>query len=73
MAYFTMTSGAVASRPYFTHTLTLRGRGLKTCTRIVALKDKCLHPTLKEPYIRSITGGRDFSIEEMQVCMNQKI
>ena len=31
------------------------------------LKDKCLHPTTEKPYIRSSIGGRDNSIEGMQV------
>ncbi|KAK4211505.1 hypothetical protein QBC37DRAFT_290100 [Rhypophila decipiens] len=32
-------------------------------TRFIALKDDCLHPTAQQPYITSIKGGEDNSIE----------
>ena len=32
------------------------------------LKDKAVHPTTKKPYIKSVSGGRDHSIEGLQVC-----
>jgi len=34
---------------------------------MLALKDKCLHPETKKPYIKSSVGGVDKSIEGMQV------
>ncbi|RDA85361.1 hypothetical protein CP532_6426 [Ophiocordyceps camponoti-leonardi (nom. inval.)] len=35
----------------------------QTCSEVMALKDRCLHPTTGRPYIASLTGGRDMSIE----------
>ena len=32
-----------------------------------ALKKSCIHPSTRYPYIKSITGGRDNSIEDLQV------
>jgi len=37
------------------------------CKRMIALKDKCLHPTTQKPYILSSVGGRDNSPEGHQV------
>jgi len=37
------------------------------CKRMLALKDKCIHPTTKEPYILASVGGRDNSPEGHQV------
>ncbi|EXJ93414.1 hypothetical protein A1O1_01806 [Capronia coronata CBS 617.96] len=34
--------------------------------QLKALKDKCIHPTTKAPYIKSITAGVDNSIEGLQ-------
>ncbi|PVH71333.1 hypothetical protein DL98DRAFT_563943 [Cadophora sp. DSE1049] len=31
-----------------------------------SLKSKCIHPTRKTPYIKSVQGGRDNSIEGLQ-------
>ncbi|RMZ79671.1 hypothetical protein DV738_g3176, partial [Chaetothyriales sp. CBS 135597] len=36
------------------------------CTQMIALKDKCLHPTSGKPYIKSLTGGLDNSPEGVQ-------
>ncbi|KAK2764463.1 hypothetical protein FQN54_009158 [Arachnomyces sp. PD_36] len=36
------------------------------CDRMLALKDQCLHPETKKPYIKSSLGGRDISIENIQ-------
>ncbi|KAK7518465.1 stress responsive A/B barrel domain-containing protein [Phyllosticta citriasiana] len=36
------------------------------CRRILALKDKCIHPTTKKPYIKSFVGGRESSAEGLQ-------
>lgn len=34
---------------------------------MLALKDKCIHPTTKESYLKSLVGGRDNSPEGRQV------
>ncbi|POR32642.1 Uncharacterized protein TPAR_07156 [Tolypocladium paradoxum] len=39
----------------------------ETCTRLLGLKDACLHPSTASPYIKSAVGGRDNSIEGLQV------
>lgn len=36
------------------------------CASMVALKDKCLHPVSKAPYIKSMSGGKDNSPENLQ-------
>ncbi|KAL5045804.1 hypothetical protein BDW71DRAFT_183423 [Aspergillus fruticulosus] len=36
------------------------------CTRMLSLKDKCIHPTSQKPYILSSSGGADNSPEGMQ-------
>ncbi|KAM5447009.1 hypothetical protein MaudCBS49596_006189 [Microsporum audouinii] len=36
------------------------------CTRMLGLKDKCLHPLSQKPYILSSSGGVDNSIEGIQ-------
>ncbi|KAH7323126.1 hypothetical protein B0I35DRAFT_477013 [Stachybotrys elegans] len=36
------------------------------CDRFLALKDSCLHPTSKSPYIASLKGGQDNSPEGLQ-------
>ncbi|KAF2096717.1 hypothetical protein NA57DRAFT_78313 [Rhizodiscina lignyota] len=36
------------------------------CARMLALKDKCLHPTSKALYVKSMVGGRDNSPEGHQ-------
>ncbi|KAJ5898043.1 hypothetical protein N7504_008331 [Penicillium tannophilum] len=36
---------------------------LNWCDRMLALKDKCLHPATKMPYIKAFTGGLDNSPE----------
>ncbi|KAH6609676.1 stress responsive alpha-beta barrel domain-containing [Trichoderma cornu-damae] len=35
----------------------------KVCSGLLALKDKCLHATTQEPYIKSMTGGTNNSPE----------
>ncbi|KAH8708624.1 hypothetical protein GQ44DRAFT_627531 [Phaeosphaeriaceae sp. PMI808] len=35
----------------------------QACKRMLALNDKCIHPTSQKPYIRSLTGGRNNSPE----------
>ncbi|KAJ5489092.1 hypothetical protein N7539_003982 [Penicillium diatomitis] len=42
-----------------------RAAGL-TCDRMLALKDKCVHPTTNQSYIKSSSGGSDNSIEGLQ-------
>ncbi|KAF1821034.1 uncharacterized protein K489DRAFT_382076 [Dissoconium aciculare CBS 342.82] len=36
------------------------------CGRMLALKDKCLHPTTNETYVKSHGGGKDISPEGLQ-------
>ncbi|KAF5564461.1 hypothetical protein FNAPI_2169 [Fusarium napiforme] len=38
----------------------------KTCDDFLQLKDLCIHPTSKKPYIISLQGGKDNSPEGMQ-------
>lgn len=40
--------------------------------RMLGLKDGCIHPTTQKQYIKSLTGGKDNSIEGAQVCMAAK-
>ena len=35
--------------------------------RFLALKEKCIHPTTKSPYILSAIGGRNVSTEKIKV------
>lgn len=37
------------------------------CLRFISLKDTCIHPISKQPYIVSIIGGKDNSPEGLQV------
>jgi hypothetical protein len=37
------------------------------CRQMLALKQNCIHPTTKQPYILDCTGGRDNSPEGHQV------
>ncbi|KAL2071285.1 hypothetical protein VTL71DRAFT_12520 [Oculimacula yallundae] len=39
------------------------------CKRMLALRQKCVHPTTKEPYIVESSGGRDNSPEGHQVVL----
>lgn len=34
---------------------------------MLALKDTCIDPITQKPYIRSLVGGKDSSIEGLQV------
>ncbi|KAL1305208.1 hypothetical protein AAFC00_002126 [Neodothiora populina] len=36
------------------------------CRRMLALKDNCVHPTSKQPYVKSYGGGKDNSPEGAQ-------
>ncbi|KAK5010361.1 hypothetical protein LTR60_004983 [Cryomyces antarcticus] len=36
------------------------------CRNMLALKDKCMHPTTNKPYVKSYGGGRDTSPEGHQ-------
>jgi hypothetical protein len=40
----------------------------KTCDRLLALRDNCLHATSQKPYIKAVSGGADNSPEGKQVC-----
>ncbi|KAG8405768.1 hypothetical protein J3458_021702 [Metarhizium acridum] len=37
------------------------------CDKMLGLRNKCLHPASKRPYIKSSMGGLDRSIEGCQV------
>ncbi|GLA23906.1 hypothetical protein CBS115989_1114 [Aspergillus niger] len=36
------------------------------CSRMLALKDNCIHPTSQKPYIQAASGGLDNSPEGIQ-------
>ncbi|PWY90583.1 hypothetical protein BO94DRAFT_555692 [Aspergillus sclerotioniger CBS 115572] len=38
----------------------------ETCTRMLDLKDNCIHPTSQKPYILAASGGQDNSPEGIQ-------
>lgn len=38
----------------------------EACSRMLGLRDGCVHPTSQKPYIRSLTGGKDNSKEGLQ-------
>jgi hypothetical protein len=40
---------------------------LKVCTRMLDLKDNCVHPSSQRPYIKASSGGIDNSPEGIQV------
>lgn len=40
---------------------------LQTCQQFLSLKDQCVHPESKKPYLRSLLGGRDNSPEGLAV------
>ncbi|KAI6572581.1 hypothetical protein MCOR04_007600 [Pyricularia oryzae] len=40
----------------------------EVCSNMVALKDNCLHPASQMPYIKSMSGGKDNSPENLQIC-----
>ncbi|EUC39037.1 hypothetical protein COCVIDRAFT_35306 [Bipolaris victoriae FI3] len=35
----------------------------EACKQMLALKDKCIHPTSQKPYIKSFSGGKNNSPE----------
>ncbi|KAH8167166.1 hypothetical protein CIB48_g1058 [Xylaria polymorpha] len=37
-----------------------------TCDGMLALGEKCLHPTTNTPYVKTLGGGKDNSIEGLQ-------
>ncbi|PLB44826.1 stress responsive A/B barrel domain-containing protein [Aspergillus steynii IBT 23096] len=38
----------------------------EVCQRMLGLKEGCIHPETKKPYIKSLTGGKDISNEGLQ-------
>ncbi|KAI1769841.1 stress responsive A/B barrel domain protein [Hypoxylon cercidicola] len=36
------------------------------CDRVLALRQQCIHPTTRQPYIKVIYGGKENPIEGMQ-------
>lgn len=42
-------------------------RGTKACNGMMALRTACVNPSSLQPYIRSLTGGKDNSPEGLQV------
>lgn len=47
------------------HTIT---NAIQACNRMLALNDKCIHPTSQKPYIKSFSGGKNNSPEGQAVC-----
>jgi hypothetical protein len=37
-----------------------------TCTRMLNLRENCIHPTTQKTYIKASAGGKDNSIEGLQ-------
>jgi hypothetical protein len=37
-------------------------------TRMLALKDKCIHPQTQQPYIKAASGGTNNNPEGLAVC-----
>lgn len=37
---------------------------------MIALKENCVNPSTQKPYIVSLKGGRDNSVEGKQVCVS---
>jgi hypothetical protein len=44
--------------------------GSQVCNRMLALKDKCLHPTTNAPYVKMAMGGKENSPEGIAVSFN---
>ncbi|KAJ7244196.1 stress responsive A/B barrel domain-containing protein [Mycena haematopus] len=38
----------------------------EACARMLSLKEGCVHPESQQPYIKSLTGGKDNSFEGLQ-------
>ncbi|KAI9799257.1 MAG: hypothetical protein M1833_004135 [Piccolia ochrophora] len=34
------------------------------CQRMLALKSDCIHPTTQRPYVKSVIGGKDNSLDD---------
>ena len=45
----------------------------QACQRMLGLKQGCLHPQTKKPYIKSLTGGKDISLDGLQVLSPQSL
>jgi len=43
---------------------------MQACKAMLALKDKCLHPTTQKPYVKSASGGKNNSPEGHAVCLS---
>ncbi|XPS77724.1 hypothetical protein M3J09_009751 [Ascochyta lentis] len=63
--------------PYTTHVVlfkfkeTASGIAIKEITsKFFGLKKACIHPETRRPYVLSITGGKDTSIEDLQNGMS---
>ncbi|KJZ76729.1 hypothetical protein HIM_04065 [Hirsutella minnesotensis 3608] len=37
-----------------------------TCTKMLGLKDSCIHPTTAKPYVKASMGGKNMSIEGLE-------
>ncbi|OGM41056.1 hypothetical protein ABOM_010240 [Aspergillus bombycis] len=48
------------------HSATIAEATIQAFQRLLALKDGCILPTTNRPYIQSISGGQDMSIEGRQ-------
>lgn len=43
------------------------------CNQMLALKDKCMHPETKKPYIKTAMGGKENSPENLSVRQAHKM
>ena len=46
----------------------LTDRFRQACNRMIDLRNQCIHPTSKKPYITTSSGGRQNSSEGTKVC-----
>lgn len=50
-------------------TTTIRANRRKACDRMLGLAQACVHPDTEAPYIKTSVGGKNNSIEGMEVCL----
>jgi hypothetical protein len=63
-----ITDVGIPNHKYSTPSIRNHAHYLQTCDRMLALKDQCLHPTSKTPYVKSGIGGKQSSPEGKTVC-----
>lgn len=49
------------------------GTALQACSRMLSLKEQCIHSVHQKPYIKSSKGGKECSVEGMQVTIFPKL